>query len=64
MGRQAPLVQAWAEIAFSDSEMTAETWATIEWLSAIYDFVIWWIIAPFVVVCIVLAILEALTRKE
>lgn len=44
--------------------MNAETWATVQWLSAVYDFVIWWCIAPFVVVCIVLAVLEALTRKE
>jgi hypothetical protein len=44
--------------------MTYETWATIEWLSAIYDFVIWWCIAPFVFICVLVALVEVLIRKE
>jgi hypothetical protein len=43
--------------------MNAETWATVQWLSAVYDFVIWWCILPFVVACVVAAFLELLNRK-
>lgn len=44
--------------------MNAETWALVEFWQAALDFVIWWILAPYAVVCIVVALGSAALEKR
>ena len=44
--------------------MTADTWAWVEYFQAIWDFVVWWILAPFVGCMIAIAILVSVLEEK
>lgn len=43
---------------------TPEVWALVEFWRAALDFVIWWILAPYVGICVVVALLASLPERK
>ncbi len=42
---------------------TPEVWALVEYWQAVLDKVVWWFLLPFVVICVIAALIEAFPPK-